>query len=137
MSRPHLRHGACYFYTLPLYEFSAPTSAHSSLDFLIDESESTLGIPVYGAFWNTRALYVARLGREIGHVTSDQLLVDLYLLRMGIDEHAPRHWRLGRDGLVTTAIAAAREREISRWNTLTAPAERNEAAHEQSEVPTR
>ena len=115
MSRPHLRDGVCYYFVLPLYVPSAAVAAHSALDIQIDEKDSTLGVPLLGAFWNTRALAGSYLGMELGRITSESLLVDLYLLRGGIDEEHRKHWRLGKDAMLTPKIRAAREREVSRW----------------------
>lgn len=118
MSRPHMRDGTCYYFALPLYVPSAAVSAHSAMDIQIDEQDSTLGVPLLGAFWNTRPLASSYLGMEIGRITSDSLLVDLYLLRGGIDEANRKHWRLGKDAMLTPKIRTAREREVSKWAAL-------------------
>jgi hypothetical protein len=115
MSRPHMRDGVCYYYALPVYPATSAVAAHSALDILIDEGDSTLRIPLLGAFWNTRPLPATRLGEEMGRITSETLLVDLYLLRGGIDEASRKHWRLGKDATITPKIRAARDEEVKRW----------------------
>ena len=118
MSRPHQRDGISYYFALPLYPDQDSVTAHGELDFLFNPGETSLGESVYGAFWNSRFIPASALGEHVGEVTSDPLLVELYLLRAKLEKEEPRHGRFGRRIALNGGISSARSREVARWTAL-------------------
>lgn len=125
MSRGHLRDGVPFFFALPLYPEEDTAAAHGELDFLFSPAETSLDESLYGAFWNSRPIPALALGKQIGEVTSDPLLVELYLLRAKLDKEEPRHGRFGRRMALNPAVSTARSREMTRWSALSGGRQEN------------